>query len=76
MDRMRKMIAEHMVKSKQTSAHVTTFADVDVTNVVRWREANKKGFPGKTGAKLTYTPIFIESDYQGDAGVSTHQQFC
>jgi 2-oxoglutarate dehydrogenase dihydrolipoamide succinyltransferase (E2 component) len=61
MDRMRKMIAEHMVKSKQTSAHVTTFADVDVTNVVRWREANKKGFQEKTGVKLTYTPIFIES---------------
>jgi 2-oxoglutarate dehydrogenase dihydrolipoamide succinyltransferase (E2 component) len=60
MDRMRKMIAEHMVRSKQTSAHVTTFADVDVTNVVRWREANKKGFQEKTGAKLTYTPIFIE----------------
>jgi pyruvate/2-oxoglutarate dehydrogenase complex dihydrolipoamide acyltransferase (E2) component len=49
-----------MVRSKQTSAHVTTFADVDVTNVVRWREANKKDFQEKTGAKLTYTPIFIE----------------
>ncbi len=60
MDRMRKMIAEHMVRSKQTSAHVTTFADVDVTNVVRWREANKKGFQEKAGAKLTFTPIFIE----------------
>jgi 2-oxoglutarate dehydrogenase dihydrolipoamide succinyltransferase (E2 component) len=60
MDRMRKTIAEHMVRSKQTSAHVTTFADVDVTNVVRWREANKKDFQEKTGAKLTYTPIFIE----------------
>ncbi len=60
MDRMRKMIAEHMVRSKQTSAHVTTFTDVDVTNVVRWREANKQSFQEKTGAKLTYTPIFIE----------------
>jgi pyruvate/2-oxoglutarate dehydrogenase complex dihydrolipoamide acyltransferase (E2) component len=60
MDRMRKMIAEHMVRSKQTSAHVTTFADVDVTNVVRWREANKKSFQEKAGARLTFTPIFIE----------------
>jgi 2-oxoglutarate dehydrogenase dihydrolipoamide succinyltransferase (E2 component) len=60
MDRMRKMIAEHMVRSKQTSAHVTTFADVDVSNVVRWREANKKSFQEKSGAKLTFTPIFIE----------------
>ncbi len=64
MDRMRKMIAEHMVKSKQTSAHVTTFSDVDVTNVVRWREANKKKFYDQNGIKLTYTPIFIESFIQ------------
>lgn len=64
MDRMRKMIAEHMVKSKQTSAHVTTFSDVDVTNVVKWREANKKKFYDQNGIKLTYTPIFIESFIQ------------
>jgi len=64
MDRMRKMIAEHMVKSKQTSAHVTTFSDVDVTNVVKWREANKKKFYEQNGIKLTYTPIFIESFIQ------------
>ncbi len=61
MDRMRKTIADHMVRSKQISAHVTTFAEVDVTKVVRWREANKAGFQQKTGVKLTYTPIFIES---------------
>lgn len=60
MDRMRKMIAEHMVRSKQTSAHVTTFSDVDVTNIVKWREANKAKFYDQTGIKLTYTPIFIE----------------
>lgn len=61
MDRMRKMIAEHMVRSKQTSAHVTTFSDVDVTNIVKWRNANKKKFQEQTGVKLTFTPIFIEA---------------
>ncbi|MEX2601156.1 MAG: 2-oxoglutarate dehydrogenase, E2 component, dihydrolipoamide succinyltransferase [Balneolaceae bacterium] len=64
MDRMRKTIAEHMVRSKQTSAHVTTFTEVDVTNIVRWREANKSDFQQKAGTKLTYTPIFIESIIQ------------
>ena len=64
MDRMRKMIAEHMVRSKQTSAHVTTFSDVDVSNIVRWREANKNKFYEHTGIKLTYTPIFIEAFIQ------------
>lgn len=64
MDRMRKMIADHMVKSKQTSAHVTTFAEVDVTNLVRWREANKKKFQERSGTKLTYTPLFIEKIIQ------------
>jgi 2-oxoglutarate dehydrogenase E2 component (dihydrolipoamide succinyltransferase) len=64
MDRMRKMIAEHMVRSKQTSAHVTTFSDVDVTNIVKWREANKNKFLDQTGVKLTYTPIFIEAFIQ------------
>jgi len=64
MDRMRKMIAEHMVKSKQTSAHVTTFSDVDVTNVVKWREANKRKFQEQNGIKLTFTPIFIEAFIQ------------
>jgi 2-oxoglutarate dehydrogenase E2 component (dihydrolipoamide succinyltransferase) len=57
---MRKMIAEHMVRSKQTSAHVTTFAEVDVTNMVRWRNANKGKFMDKTGTKLTFTPLFVE----------------
>jgi len=61
MDRMRKMIAEHMVKSKQTSAHVTTFAEVDVTNMVKWRNANKAAFQEKTGTKLTFTPLFVEA---------------
>lgn len=61
MDRMRKMIAEHMVKSVQTSAHVTTFAEVDVTNMVKWRNANKVAFQKKTGHKLTFTPLFVEA---------------
>lgn len=61
MDRMRKMIAEHMVRSKQTSAHVSTFSDVDVTNIVKWRNANKKKFKDQAGIKLTFTPIFIEA---------------
>lgn len=61
MDRMRKMIAEHMVRSKQTSAHVTTFAEVDVTNMVKWRTANKNTFQAKTGVKLTFTPLFVEA---------------
>ncbi len=61
MDRMRKMIAEHMVKSVQTSAHVTTFAEVDVTNMVKWRNANKNTFFEKTGQKLTFTPLFVEA---------------
>ncbi|MCW9705431.1 2-oxoglutarate dehydrogenase, E2 component, dihydrolipoamide succinyltransferase [Fodinibius salsisoli] len=64
MDRMRKMIAKHMVESKQTSAHVTTFAEVDVTNLVRWREQNKEEFTERAGVKLTYTPLFIEKIIQ------------
>jgi 2-oxoglutarate dehydrogenase E2 component (dihydrolipoamide succinyltransferase) len=64
MDRMRKMIAEHMVRSKQTSAHVTTFSEVDVTNLVQWREVHKTEFKERAGVKLTYTPLFIEKIIQ------------
>ncbi|MFH5884242.1 2-oxoglutarate dehydrogenase, E2 component, dihydrolipoamide succinyltransferase [Halalkalibaculum sp. DA3122] len=64
MDRMRKTIAEHMVRSKQTSAHVTTFAEADVTNLVRWREANKEEFYERAGIKLTFTPLFLEAFIQ------------
>ena len=64
MDRMRKMIAEHMVRSKQTSAHVTTFSEVDVTKLVRWREEHKHEFKERAGVKLTYTPLFIEKIIQ------------
>ncbi|MEX0594282.1 MAG: 2-oxoglutarate dehydrogenase, E2 component, dihydrolipoamide succinyltransferase [Balneolaceae bacterium] len=64
MDRMRKMIAEHMVRSKQTSAHVSTFAEVDVTSIVDWRNRNKASFKEKAGVKLTFTPIFVEAIIQ------------
>jgi 2-oxoglutarate dehydrogenase E2 component (dihydrolipoamide succinyltransferase) len=60
MDRMRKLIAKHMVDSVQTSPHVTSFVEVDVTNVVTWREKVKDLFEKREGAKLTYTPIFLE----------------
>ena len=64
MDRMRKMIAQHMVKSKQTSAHVTTFSEVDVTNIVNWRQTCKLQFQKSNGVKLTYTPIFLQAIIQ------------
>ena len=60
MDRMRKLIAEHMTRSKATSAHVTSFAEVDVTNLVLWREKNKKIFEKREGEKITFTPLLIE----------------
>lgn len=61
MDRMRKLIAEHMVASVQTSPHVTSFVEADVTNLVLWREKNKKQFEKREGEKLTFTPMFIEA---------------
>lgn len=60
MDRMRKLIAKHMVNSKQTSPHVTSFAEADVTNMVLWREKNKKEFEKQNGTGITYTPMFID----------------
>jgi 2-oxoglutarate dehydrogenase E2 component (dihydrolipoamide succinyltransferase) len=61
MDRMRKLIADHMVKSKATSAHVTSFAEADVTHIVQWRERIKKDFEKREGEKITFTPLFIEA---------------
>ena len=61
MDRMRKMTAEHMVRSKATSAHVTSFAEADVTGLVQLREANKEAFREREGVKLTYTPFFVKA---------------
>jgi len=59
MDRMRKLIADHMVMSKRTSPHVTSFVEADVTNLVLWRERVKKAFEQREGEKITFTPIFI-----------------
>ncbi|MFM2049474.1 MAG: hypothetical protein RI955_2022 [Bacteroidota bacterium] len=61
MDRMRKLIADHMVRSKSTSPHVTSFAEADVTNLVKWREKVKKNFEKREGEKITFTPIFVEA---------------
>ena len=61
MDRMRKLIADHMVMSVQTSPHVTSFVEADVTNIVKWREKVKSSFEKREGEKLTFTPIFIEA---------------
>lgn len=61
MDRMRKMIAKHMVDSVHTSAHVTSFAEADVTNMVLWRDRVKKEFEKRENEKITFTPLFIEA---------------
>lgn len=60
MDRMRKLISKYMVESVQTSAHVQSFIEVDVTNIWDWREKNKDKFEKREGEKLTFTPIFME----------------
>ena len=61
MDRMRRLIADHMVMSKQTSPHVTSFVEADVTNMFQWREKNKKKFQEKYGENITFTPLFIDA---------------
>ncbi|WP_184543310.1 dihydrolipoamide acetyltransferase family protein [Mucilaginibacter sp. FT3.2] len=61
MDRMRRLIADHMVMSKQTSPHVTSFVEADVTSLVLWREKVKAGFEKREGERITFTPIFIEA---------------
>jgi 2-oxoglutarate dehydrogenase E2 component (dihydrolipoamide succinyltransferase) len=61
MDRMRKLIADHMVRSKHTSPHVTSFSEADVTNLVQWRDRVKKEFEKREGTKITFTPLFIEA---------------
>jgi 2-oxoglutarate dehydrogenase E2 component (dihydrolipoamide succinyltransferase) len=64
MDRMRKLIADHMVMSKQVSPHVTSFIEVDVTNMVKWRDRVKDDFQQREKEKITFTPIFIEAAAQ------------
>lgn len=61
MDRMRKLIADHMVMSKQVAPHVTSFVEVDVTRIVEWRNRVKADFQKREGEKITFTPIFIEA---------------
>lgn len=61
MDRMRQMIADHMVYSKHTSPHVTAYVEADMTNMVNWRNANKGSFQEKHGERLTFTPLFVEA---------------
>lgn len=61
MDRMRQMIADHMVYSKHTSPHVTAYVEADMTNMVNWRNANKVPFQEKYGERLTFTPLFVEA---------------
>jgi len=61
MDRMRKMIAEHMVMSKHVSPHVTSFIEVDVTGLVMWRDRVKNAFEKRENEKITFTPIFVEA---------------
>jgi 2-oxoglutarate dehydrogenase E2 component (dihydrolipoamide succinyltransferase) len=61
MDRMRKLIADHMVMSKHVAPHVTSFVEADVTAIVRWREKVKSSYEKREGEKLTFTPIFMEA---------------
>ena len=61
MDRMRKIIAENMLLSKQISPHVSSFIETDVTNIVKWRAKNKASFEKREGEKLTYMPIFVRA---------------
>lgn len=61
MDRMRKLIADHMVRSKHTSPHVTSFTEADVTNMVLWRDRIKTDFEKREGTRITFTPLFIEA---------------
>jgi len=64
MDRMRKLIADHMVMSKRVSPHVTSYVEADVTNIVKWRDRIKNSFEKREGEKITFTPVFIEAVVQ------------
>ncbi|WP_207533401.1 dihydrolipoamide acetyltransferase family protein [Desertivirga arenae] len=61
MDRMRRLISEHMVMSKEVSVHVTSFVEADVTNLVKWRDRIKSSFEKREGQKITFTPVFIQA---------------
>jgi 2-oxoglutarate dehydrogenase E2 component (dihydrolipoamide succinyltransferase) len=76
MDRVRKMIADHMVMSKHTSPHVTSFVEADVTNLVNWRNRVKDSFKKREGENITFTPIFIEAGSQSNQGFPIDQREC
>ena len=76
MDRIRKIIAEHMVMSKRTSPHVTSFIDADVTVLVNWRNAYKDKFFATEGQKLTLTPIFIDAAARALYEISNGEYYC
>ena len=61
MDRMRKLISAHMTMSKSTSAHITSFVEADMTNIVNWRNSVKEDFKAREGQNITFTPIIIEA---------------
>ena len=61
MDRMRKLISAHMTMSKSTSAHITSFVEADMTNIVKWRNSVKEDFKSREGQNITFTPIIIEA---------------
>ena len=65
MDNIRHAIAVHMVRSKHTSPHVYSIQEVDVSNILKWREAHKRAFEGREGFKLSITPFFLEAAVQG-----------
>jgi Pyruvate/2-oxoglutarate dehydrogenase complex, dihydrolipoamide acyltransferase (E2) component, and related enzymes len=69
MDRMRKLIAEHMVRSKQTSPHVTSFTEADVTHLVQWRDRVKKEFESREGEKLTFTPLLLRLSFAASRNI-------
>ena len=75
MNRMRRIIADHMVESVRTSAHVTSYVEADVTNIVNWRNRIRDDYLKREGEKITFTPLFIDSDRKSHQGFSTDQYF-
>ena len=76
MDRVRRIIADHMVMSKKVSPHVTNVVEVDVTKLVRWREKNKDAFFRREGVKLTYMPVITEGCCKSIGSISSGQCIC
>ena len=76
MTRMGKLIAHHMVESVQTSAHVQSFIEADVTKIWNWRKKVKEAFAKREGENLTFTPIFMEAVAKASEGLSNDQYLC